>query len=114
MFKDMDADPYLKSAVSLLIGHMVAGAGNRKMDNVHHLVHGEEDQLRIMCMKKGTKLNEVFTRLKGMLDTVESIDGIKFARSDKYGYVTSCPSNLGNWYARLGPYQNPKFNFQWH
>jgi len=30
-----------------------------------------------------------------MLDVVESIDGIKFAKSDKYGYVTSCPSNLG-------------------
>merc|ERR1712022_39358 len=48
-----------------------------------------------MCMKKGTKLNEVFDRLKKMLDTVESIPGIKFATSEKYGYVTSCPSNLG-------------------
>ena len=26
---------------------------------------------------------------------VESIDGIEFATSTKYGYVTSCPSNLG-------------------
>jgi hypothetical protein len=26
---------------------------------------------------------------------VESIEGIKFATSKKYGYVTSCPSNLG-------------------
>merc|ERR1719213_274210 len=48
-----------------------------------------------MCMKKGTRLNEVFTRLKTMLDTVEKLDGIDFARSDKYGYITSCPSNLG-------------------
>merc|ERR1712100_377863 len=48
-----------------------------------------------MCMKKGSRLDEVFNRLKTMLDTVEKIDGIKFARSDKYGYVTSCPSNLG-------------------
>ena len=72
---------------------------------------------RIMCMKRGTKLNEVFDRLKKMLDTIEfvagaesklpshdydpncfrprSIDGIDFATSSKYGYVTSCPSNLG-------------------
>mmetsp|Transcript_499 Transcript_499/g.627 ORF Transcript_499/g.627 Transcript_499/m.627 type:complete len:159 (-) Transcript_499:220-696(-) len=56
---------------------------------------GEEDQLRIMCMKKGTKLNEVFDRLRDGLDMVESIEGIKFATSTKYGYVTSCPSNLG-------------------
>ena len=48
-----------------------------------------------MCMKRGTKLNEVFDRLKKMLDTIESIDGITFATSSKYGYVTSCPSNLG-------------------
>merc|ERR1711998_336917 len=46
-------------------------------------------------MKKGTKLNEVFNRLKTMLDVVEGIEGIKFAVSPKYGYVTSCPSNLG-------------------
>merc|ERR1712167_415090 len=56
---------------------------------------GEEDQLRIMCMKKGTQLNSVFNRLKTMLDTVEQIDGVKFAHSSRYGYVTSCPSNLG-------------------
>merc|ERR1711878_185104 len=48
-----------------------------------------------MCMKKGSKLNEVFDRLKKMLDVVESIDGVKFATSEDYGYVTSCPSNLG-------------------
>jgi creatine kinase len=46
-------------------------------------------------MKTGTKLNEVFDRLKSGLDAIESIEGIEFATSDKYGYVTSCPSNLG-------------------
>merc|ERR1712196_174205 len=30
-----------------------------------------------------------------MLDTIESIDGITFATDENYGYVTSCPSNLG-------------------
>jgi creatine kinase len=29
------------------------------------------------------------------LDKVETIEGIKFATSAKYGFVTSCPSNLG-------------------
>merc|ERR1712084_156795 len=48
-----------------------------------------------MCMKKGTRLDEVFSRLRKMLDTVESIEGIEFARSNKYGFVTSCPTNLG-------------------
>ena len=56
---------------------------------------GEEDQLRIMCMKKGSDLLDVFSNLNEMLTTVESIDGIEFAKDENYGYVTSCPSNLG-------------------
>merc|ERR1712070_886808 len=46
-------------------------------------------------MGKGFVLNSVFGRLEGALKMVESIDGIEFATSSKYGYVTSCPSNLG-------------------
>lgn len=56
---------------------------------------GEEDQLRIMCMKKGTKLNEVFERLNSVLQTIEKIPGMEFAWDENFGYVTSCPSNLG-------------------
>jgi hypothetical protein len=56
---------------------------------------GEEDQLRIMCMKKGTKLNEVFDRLHQVLQVIEKIPGIEFAHDEDFGYVTSCPSNLG-------------------
>jgi len=94
MFKDMDADPYLKSAG--IASDWPYGRGCWQSTDKQCIIwFGEEDQLRIMCMKKGTKLNEVFDRLNGMLKVVESIDGVKFARSDKYGYVTSCPSNLG-------------------
>lgn len=94
MFKDMDADTYLKSAgISSDWPH---GRGCwQSTDGQCIIWFGEEDQLRIMCMKTGTQLNSVFNRLKEMLDTVEKIDGIKFAHSNKYGYVTSCPSNLG-------------------
>ena len=56
---------------------------------------GEEDHLRIMCMKKGTMLNEVFDRLKTALDVVNGIEGLSFAMSADYGCVTSCPTNLG-------------------
>merc|ERR1719195_1467381 len=94
MFKNMDADSFLKSAG--IANDWPYGRGCwQSTDGQCIIWYGEEDQLRIMCMKKGTKLNEVFDRLKTLLDSVESIDGIKFARSDKYGYVTSCPSNLG-------------------
>ena len=94
MFKDMAADTYLASAG--IADDWPYGRGCWQSDDKQCVVwFGEEDQLRIMCMKRGTKLNEVFDRLKTMLDTIESIDGITFATSSKYGYVTSCPSNLG-------------------
>jgi len=94
MFKDMDEDPYLKSAG--ISSDWPYGRGCwQSTDGQCIIWFGEEDQLRIMCMKTGTKLNEVFDRLHAMLQVVEGIPSIEFAHSDKYGYVTSCPSNLG-------------------
>lgn len=94
MFKNMDDDPYLKSAG--IANDWPYGRGCYVSDDKQFIIwFGEEDQLRIMCMKKGTLLNEVFDRLREGLKVVESIDGIDFATSDKYGYVTSCPTNLG-------------------
>jgi len=94
MFKDMDEDPYLKSAG--ISSDWPYGRGCYVSADEQVIVWmGEEDQLRIMCMKKGTMLNEVFSRLKTVLDTIESLDGIDFAVSPNFGYVTSCPSNLG-------------------
>lgn len=94
MFKDMDADPYLKSAG--IASDWPYGRGCwQSEDKMRIIWFGEEDQLRIMCMKKGSNLLEVFSNLNEMLQTVESIDGIEFAKDDSYGYVTSCPSNLG-------------------
>jgi len=94
MFKDMDADPYLKSAG--IASDWPFGRGCWQSDDKMRIIwFGEEDQLRIMCMKKGSNLLEVFTNLNAMLKTVESIEGIEFAKDSDYGYVTSCPSNLG-------------------
>lgn len=94
MFKDMDADPYLKSAG--ISSDWPYGRGCWQSEDKSMIIwFGEEDQLRIMCMKKGFLLNEVFDGLKTLLDAVESVDGIEFATHESYGYVTSCPSNLG-------------------
>merc|ERR1712072_281349 len=46
-------------------------------------------------MFKGTRLADVFNKLKGALAIVSGIDGLDFAFSPKCGNVTSCPSNLG-------------------
>src|SRR5207253_1456099 len=56
---------------------------------------GEEDQLRIVCMKTGTKLMEIFEKLRNVLSLIETLPGIEFAQDEHFGYITSCPSNLG-------------------
>merc|ERR1719270_742097 len=48
-----------------------------------------------MCMNKGTVLNDVFDRLKTAHDVIDGMEGLTFAKSEKFGYVTSCPTNLG-------------------
>jgi len=71
MFKNMDADTYLKSAG--IASDWPYGRGCYVSDDKQFIIwFGEEDQLRIMCMKKGTKLNEVFDRLREGLDVVEN------------------------------------------
>ncbi len=94
MFKDMAADPFLNSAG--ISNDWPYGRGCwQSEDKMRIIWFGEEDQLRIMCMKKGSNLLEVFTNLNEMLETVQGIEGIEFAKDENYGYVTSCPSNLG-------------------
>ena len=94
MFKDMAADTYLVSGG--IASDWPYGRGCYVSEDKGFIVWvGEEDHLRIMAMKKGTVINDVFDRLKGCIDMIESIDGLKMAMSDKYGVVTSCPTNLG-------------------
>lgn len=58
----------------------------------------EEDQLRIISMQKGGDVAEVFARLSRGIKSIEDYietKGKKFGVLEKYGYVTSCPTNLG-------------------
>merc|ERR1719310_1244614 len=94
MFKDMDADPYLKSAG--ISSDWPYGRGCWQSEDGQKIIWiGEEDHLRIMVMKKGSLINEVFSELKTMLDLVETLEVCKFAKDEQYGYITSCPTNLG-------------------
>ena len=94
MFKNMDSDRYLASAG--IAADWPYGRGCYvSADNRFIIWVGEEDHLRIMCMQRGTRLNDVFDRLKSGLDVVEAIEGLEFAYSANYGVVTSCPTNLG-------------------
>jgi len=94
MFKDMAADTYLSTAG--IASDWPFGRGCYVSEDRGFVIWvGEEDHLRIMCMRKGTVLNEVFDRLKTALDVVNGIEGLSFAQSADYGVVTSCPTNLG-------------------
>lgn len=54
----------------------------------------EEDHLRLISMQQGGDLKEVFARLvKGIIKLEGS--GLSFARNEKLGYLTFCPTNLG-------------------
>ena len=53
----------------------------------------EEDQLRIISMQPGADIKDVFDRLCRACNHIEQV--IAFAKDEKYGYITSCPTNLG-------------------
>merc|ERR1712073_243329 len=59
----------------------------------------EEDQLRIISMQKGGDVKGVFERLargiKAVGDSVKAECGKDFALSEQYGFIHSCPTNLG-------------------
>jgi protein-arginine kinase len=59
----------------------------------------EEDQTRIISMEKGGDVKGVFARLargiKAVGDSVKAECGKDFALSEQYGYIHSCPTNLG-------------------
>jgi creatine kinase len=94
MFKDMSRDTYLLEAG--IANDWPYGRGCFVSKDREFIVWvGEEDHLRIMCMRKGSVLNQVFDRLKKALDVISGIDGVSFAVSPDYGVVTSCPTNLG-------------------
>merc|ERR1711872_1066553 len=59
----------------------------------------EEDQTRIISMEKGGDVKGVFERLargiKAVGDSVKAESGKEYALSEQYGYIHSCPTNLG-------------------
>merc|ERR1711971_1413449 len=59
----------------------------------------EEDQLRMISMQKGGDVKGVFERLargiKAAGDSVKAESGKDFQISPKFGYIHSCPTNLG-------------------
>jgi creatine kinase len=93
MFKDMGGDRYLVSAG--ISSDWPFGRGMYASSSDDFIVWvGEEDHLRIMAMRQGGDLAALFGRLH---DGIEKLARLipAFAHSQRYGYITSCPTNLG-------------------
>jgi creatine kinase len=93
MFKDMGGDRYLVSAG--ISSDWPFGRGMYVSSSDDFIIWvGEEDHLRIMAMRQGGDLAAVFGRLHDGLEELAKLIPA-FAHSPRYGYVTSCPTNLG-------------------
>ena len=54
---------------------------------------GEEDHLRIISMQQGGHVGEVYSRLTEGIKAMEAL--MKFSESERLGWLTFCPTNLG-------------------
>jgi creatine kinase/arginine kinase len=92
MFKDSDKDPYLVSA-GISSDWPVARGSYVSKDQRFQIWINEEDHMRIMYLEDGSDLKHVASQLFRALDLLNT--RLKFARSDRYGYLNSCPTNIG-------------------
>lgn len=53
----------------------------------------EEDHLRIQSFESGFNIDKCYKNLCEFTDLLKN--NIEFAVSDKYGYITACPTNIG-------------------
>jgi hypothetical protein len=92
MFKDADQDKYLVSA-GISGDWPVARGSYVSADGKFQLWINEEDHLRVMYLEKGADLKHAAGELFKALDLLDA--KLKFARSERYGYLNSCPTNIG-------------------
>jgi hypothetical protein len=94
MFRRMDEDPYMRSA-GLASDWPYGRACYISRDSSVMVWIGEEDHLRIIGMKLGARLADAYDQVQSTLAMLEAMPGMSFLHDETYGYVTSCPSNLG-------------------
>lgn len=61
-------------------------------ENISIMVN-EEDHLRIQVLSSGLELENTFRLAKEIEEKIGSL--VDFAMSEKYGYLTACPTNVG-------------------
>lgn len=76
-----------------LIDNRQAGACLINQDESLSVMVCEEDVLREQCFMRGLRIDEAYKRLS-MIDD-ELSKNLDIAYSEKFGYLTACPTNLG-------------------
>ena len=72
--------------------HGARGVGISGEENVSLMIN-EEDHLRIQVLHSGFDLDECWSEINRIDDGIE--DQVTYAFSDKLGYLTACPTNVG-------------------
>lgn len=62
-------------------------------DEKNSIMLNEEDHIRIQCIEAGMNLNEAYRRASRLDDCIG--EKISYAYDDNFGYLTTCPSNVG-------------------
>ena len=70
------------------------GAIITNKDNSIVAMVNEEDHLRIQSFEAGFNIDKCYKKLEEFTDSLEK--KIDFCKSKKYGYITSCPTNVGS------------------
>ncbi len=89
-------------AMSLAERHIVslefaAGKGVRGLladpDSGVYIMLAEEDHIRLQCLMAGASLNEAYEKAMTLERAMDK--HLDFAYSERFGYLTHCPTNLG-------------------
>jgi len=72
----------------------LSGAIITNEDNSIVTMVNEEDHLRIQSFGAGFCVKDCYKKLRDFTDELNK--KVEFARNDNYGYLTSCPSNVGS------------------
>lgn len=70
------------------------GAVITNVDNSIVAMVNEEDHLRIQAFESGFNIDKCYKKLEEFTDSLEK--KIEFCKNEKYGYITSCPTNVGS------------------
>jgi len=73
-------------------GDWTRGVAFDEAEQVSIMVN-EEDHLRLQVIRSGSRLQQAYRRADEIDDALSRT--VRFAYSEKYGYLTACPTNVG-------------------